>query len=538
MNLSRRNIYILLVVAAIIVVVVAVVLASRLIGGGSPRPTSTARPTLSPTATTAPTATALPLPAPVVESKPVIVLSAQAVNTLDPYLMTTMLPEKSIAAHIWDPLVRLNDDLEIEPSLAESWQFVNDFTWELKLRQGVSFHNGEPFSAHAVKFSLERTQTLTGSLVTFAADVGLEQVEILDDHTVRLHIAQPLVNLPHQLASVAMLPPDYYGAGNTSRQPVGSGPYVFQEWSSDGSVTLIANKDYWGGAPTIETLIFEPLMDPEQRLTALRAGQAHIVSDIPPKLFGGADGALSQGVAVESTRRLFVGVRGDEGTPLADARVRQALNYAVDVDSIIQATMADYGQRYGSYVGPPNANPSLVAWSYDPEQARELLAEAGYPAGFSTSMDVPMGRYVNGEVIAQAIAANLAEVNVQVELHYREWPDFVQRLLNLESAPLFLLAINSRGNDLEDAQNLAFLFPFNPTNWYNADFEALLTKASSTYNDENRTSLLWQAQAIVRNEAPWVFLWRLYDFYGVSKDLNWSPRPDGLVYLYRPLVSE
>ena len=199
MNRSHFRIYVL--IAALVVLVVGVALvARRSLSEGRPRATPTAEPTAA--------ATAVPQPT-VASGESIVVLSARPLDTLDPYLMTTVFPEKSVAAHIWEPLIWLNDDLEIEPRLAESWQLINDFTWELKLRQGVLFHNGESFDAYAVKISLERAQTLEGSLETFADDANLEEVEILDDHTVRLHITQPLANLPYQLTSVEMLPPGY-----------------------------------------------------------------------------------------------------------------------------------------------------------------------------------------------------------------------------------------------------------------------------------------------------------------------------------------
>jgi peptide/nickel transport system substrate-binding protein len=239
-------------------------------------------------------------------------------------------------------------------------------------------------------------------------------------------------------------------------------------------------------------------------------------------------------MAIESTRRLFVGLRSQEDAPVADARVRQALNYALNTQSLITEFHAGYGQRYGSWVGSPNADPGLTPWPYDIDKAQDLLAQAGYPEGFEIDMDTPVGRYYRDQEIAEAIATQLAEIGIKVNVHPREWSTYVrERLIPKETASLFLLSLMSRGNDLEDTRNLAYSFPFNPTLWYNEEFEQLLSEAEQTFNQSLRLDLLRQAQAIAYEEAPWIWLWRPFLFYGVSQDLDWwQPRADGLIYLY------
>jgi peptide/nickel transport system substrate-binding protein len=465
------------------------------------------------------------------------VLTADALTTLDPYHMVSIHPEDSVAAHLWDTLVWLNDDLELEPRLAESWWLMNDLAWELKLRQGVTFHNGEPFNAQAVKFSLERTRQLGNSLETFASDVALQSVEIVDDYTVHIHTAEPAVSMIYELSTVEMLPPVYYAQTaleDLARNPVGSGPYQLAGWDPGGSVVLEAADDYWQGAPAIRTLVFQTEQDVDKRLTRLADGDADLITDLPPDQAEAANTEHTRLVATESTRRLFVGLRSQEGTPVADKRFRQALNYAVDVRALITEFHAGYGQRYGSWVNPPSADPELVPWPYDPDKAQDLLAEVGYPEGFEIAMDTPVGRYYRDQEIAEAIAAQLAEVGIKVTVQPQEWSAYMrERLVPKETGPLFLLSLMSRGNGLEDTRNLAYDFPFNPTLWYNEEFEQLLSKARRTFNQTLRLNLLSQAQAVAYEEAPWIWLWRPYLFYGVSQGLEWwQPRADGLIYLY------
>ncbi len=470
----------------------------------------------------------------------VVILMPGTIETVDPYLMATR-SENSLAAHLWDTLIWINDDLALEPRLAQSWRLVNDTTWEFKLRPDVVFHNGEPFNATAVKFSLERTAQLSGGLETFAAEVGLQRVEIIDDFTVQLITAEPDVSVPYQLASVEMLPPGYYspGGGDFASLPIGSGPYRFQQQASDGAVTLEPNPDYWQAPPVWSRLIFRPVADPVTRVTLLLDGEAHLVSELSPELIAALETEDTRPEVIESTRRLLVGIRADGDGPLSDPRVRQALNYAVDVDSLVSSLAGGYGERYGSWVNPPHDLDALTPWPYDPDQARELLAEAGYPDGFETTLDTPVGRYEQDQAIAQAIAEQLAAVGVRVQVQSYEWSDYVrERLIPKETSPLFLLGMASRGNGLEDTTNLAADFPFNPTLWRNDEFEVLVAEARTTFNATQRQTLLDQAQAIAYEEAPWIWLWRPYDFYGVAAWLDWQPRADGLIYLYRARVSD
>jgi peptide/nickel transport system substrate-binding protein len=472
----------------------------------------------------------------------VVVLTADTLTTLDPYHMNSIHPEDSIAAHLWDTLVWLNDDLEPEPSLAESWWLVNDLTWELTLRQGVAFHNGEPFNAQAVKFSLERTRQLGNSLETFASDVALQSVEIVDGYTVRIHTAQPIVAMVYELSTVEMLPPVYYAQTaleDLARNPVGSGPYRLVGWEPVGGVVLQADAGYWQGAPSIHTLIFQTERDVDERLTRLASGNADLITDLPPDQAETANTEHARLVAIESTRRLFVGLRLQEDTPISDKRFRQALNYAVDVPALVAEFHAGYGQRYGSWVNPPNDNPDLPPWSYDPDKARELLTQASYPEGFEITMDTPVGRYYRDQEIAEAIAAQLAEVGVRVVVQPQEWSVYVrERLIPKETASLFLLSLASRSNGLEDARNLAYDFGFNPTLWYNEEYERLLSHAEEMFHQASHVNVLRQAQTVAYEEAPWIWLWRPYLFYGVSNDLDWwQPRADGLVYLYEPTPS-
>ncbi len=506
----------------------------------APTETAVSQATAPVTATLQPTG-ALPPTVPTAASPaPIVVLIADQVTTLEPYRMVSIHPDGSVASLLWDTLTRLNDNLQLEPAAAESWRLVNNFTWEFKLRPGISFHNGEPLNAEAVRFSIERSQSMPGSLETFAQDVQLKQVEVVDDGTVRFTTNQPIANLPYHLAFLEILPPQYYTQTDPNRlaaEPLGSGPYRLNPASQAGKLILDAVPDYWQGAPALPQIIFETVPQVESHLAALREGRAALVTDLPPMPAGQWQISGSRLESIEGSRRMFIGLRIEKDSPLADKRVRQALNYAVNVKKIVDERLAGYGERYGSWVNPPANNPELAPWPYNPDQARDLLAKAGYGQGFTATLRLPSGFYHQDEAVAKDIAQQLAEVGVLVTVEPVDWSTYTRQLLTGDVPPLFLLGLNSRGDGLEDVKNLTRAFAFNPTGWQNDSFEDVVSRAEGTINENSRARLLNEAQAIAYDEAPWIWLWRAYNFYGVSQTLDWTPRRDGLVYLYQPAAA-
>ena len=468
------------------------------------------------------------------------ILVSDPIDTLEPYYLVNAHPEASVAVHLWDTLTRLNGQLEVEPALAESWRLVNNFTWEFKLRPNLFFHNDEQITAEAVKFSATRSKALPSSLETFMEDADIKTVEVVDEITVRFITNQPITNLPYHLTFLEILPPAYYQETSVSQlaiAPVGSGPYRLSQETTREQLVLEAASDYWGGQPVISRLIFKTMPEAEDRLAELADDDVlTIVTDLPPGPLAEWDISGSRLEAIESTQRLFVGMNIGANTPFQNQLVRQALNYAVDVEQITTDLQHGYGQRYGSWVNPPHNDPDLKPWPYDPDQARLLLEEAGYSSGITTTLATPNGVYYNDVQVAEAIADQLKLVGVNVVVEEMEWPIYVRRLLDKNPPSLFLLGLNSHGDPIEDAKNLSTHFPFNPTGWKNDKFELTLNRVTYAFENTVRARRLYEAQKIAYNESPWIWLWRPYRFYGISDGLSWSPRADGWVYLYKPIT--
>jgi peptide/nickel transport system substrate-binding protein len=507
-------------------ILLACLLAGLLLGCRNREPT----PEPTPTVDTFPQGTPTPEP-----TEQIVVLVADEVRTLEPYRMVNVRAESSLSGHLWDTLTFVNSDLELEPSLATSWRLINNFTWEFRLREGLTFHNGEPVNAQAVRFSIERTQSMPGSLRTFAHDTQLERIQILDEYRFRLVTGIPISNLAYQVSSIEILPPIYYGetdAEQLARAPIGSGPYQVTEWTPGEPVELTAVDTYWKGTPTWRQVVFESEPDLQARLQALRDGTATLVTDLEPTRAEEWDLEDARLLTIESTKRLFVGMHVQPDSPFADVAVRQALNYGTNVAQLTETWHKGHGQRYASWVNPPGSNVQLEPWSYDPGRARALLAQAGYPDGFVTTLHAPSGVYPEDVAIANAIAEQWGELGITVKVEVHEWPDYVTALFSDSPPPLFLLGLNSRADPLQDTRNLSVGFAFNPTGWENPSFEDAVRRAQSTFNENARARLLNEAQSIGYEEAPWVWLWRQVDFYGIAESLSWTPRADGRVYLF------
>ena len=471
------------------------------------------------------------------EPETIRVLVENEVTTLDPYLMNNTHPEGSIASHIWDTLTILNKDLQVGPHLAESWRIINNLTWEVKLRPGIEFHNGEPVNSRAVKFSVERSMNLPNSTETFAVDVALDKVNIIDDYTVEFVTQQSIVNFPYHLAFLEILPPQYYAETNPNQlrvAPIGSGPYQLAEtWHSGNAITLQALDDYWQGRPVIPRLTFETVASSNERLQRLQSGEAELITDLPPLSPEQWEAEGSRLEVIESTQKMFIGIRAEEGSPLNDNHVRQALNYAVDVDQITGRLLEGYGEKYSGWI-QALPNQESDPWPYDPELARQLLAEAGFPDGFTTTLQSPVGFYYRDVDIATEIARQLQEVGVNVELSKETNSSiYVRELLQNNTDPLFLLGLNSYGDPMEDALSLLPGFAYNPIRWQSTEYANLVRNAETNFNEGSRLRLLQQAQNIAQDQAPVIWLWKTYDFYGVDSSLDWTPRPDGLVTLYK-----
>jgi peptide/nickel transport system substrate-binding protein len=461
---------------------------------------------------------------------PIIVAFTEDATNLDPPRMSTSTTSR-ILSHMFDKLVFLNPDLEIVPWLAKSWEQRDDKTLVLHLRNDVTFHNGEKFDAEDVKFSLERfiDPKLSGKTrsKTLLKIGNFKSVEIIDDYTVAIKTKKPAPDLIAVLTRYEMMPKGYYSNTDLNTlitKPVGSGPYKIKSWVRDEKVVLEAFDNYWLGKPLVNQIIFKPIPEVGTRVSALLTGSAHLISNLTPDLIKRVTSDTTRVSARAGQRIMFIGiVTNNPKSPVYDKRVRQAMNYAVDVKAITDTLFHGMTKPYDGFIVEPNNDPSVKAYPYNPEKAKALLKEAGYPNGFEIRFGTTTGSYIKDLEVSQVIAQYLGQVGIKVDLESYDEARFSKAIKSKKGDfELYFLGqggwasvLQALGRTLDGRQS-----PWAFHQWVNKDWVELYDKASSEPDRSKYIEHVWKAQKITWDEAPWIFLYHQPAIAGVSKSLG------------------
>ncbi len=323
----------------------------------------------------------------------------------------------SVLRHIFDPLVDVTNESRFVPALAESWRALNDTTWRFVLRQGVRFHDGTPFNADSVVYTLRRVRENTKLIKAFVYQ-DIESVEKDGDHAVVVRTRRPFGSLPAHLTMLGMLPPGAAGQEEAFFQkPIGTGPFRFVRWTHGDHIVMQANPAYWKpGIPRVEQVTFRFIPELSTRAAGVRSGELHVIDRVPPDLvqtLKGSPGVRVLDIPAVETQRWHFQLARD---PVKDVRVRRAISLAIDRNVIIQDLLLGYGRPVVSPV-PPGliGHTNLGQKPYDPQKARAVLREAGYR---EVTIDWVLMKdlYPKQLEIAQAVAAMLGEVGIRVNI--------------------------------------------------------------------------------------------------------------------------
>ena len=469
----------------------------------------------------------------------------RALSTFPNSLDLPQAAERQASTTAWqmyDSLVWMNADNEILPALAESWEISEDGTeYIFHLREGVTFHNGEPFNADAVVFSWER-----------AKDAGFEysdqwqeadSVERIDDYTVKITTPEPNALFMSILFDAwAMVPPGYFeevGQDGFNEHPVGTGPYKFVEWVKGDHITLEANEDYWRGAPRIKTLIFRPIPESATRVAAIQTGEVDIVTRLSSEEAQSLIGVENVKIIKYPQTRIwyvaFNNLTTGVGQPTEDARVRQAMNYAVDVDAIIDALFDGFAKAATGYVATGELGYGAVEpFGYDPDKARELLAEAGYPDGFAMDMACPAGAYTHFEEVCEAIVGYLGEVGVDVSLEIMESGQYWDLEANKELPPLFGDSWSAVGGEAFRRLMGALMgWDAAYSSWHDEEIVRLLNEIKGTVDREARKALYEELQVYMQENPPFIYLYEPIAFEAINTRVQgYKPRSSEVYFLF------
>ena len=464
-------------------------------------------------------------------------------TTMDPGRSTQVLTVNYFV-NIFDTLTRWDASLKLIPGLATAWKNVNETTWEFTLRPGVKFHDGSPFTGEDVKATLERNM-VPGKTVVQAGFATIEAVQLVNPTTVRIVTKKPDPLMPVRMAQMgSQIYPARFNASDAgiselARKPVGTGAYRFVEWVKDDRLVMEANREWWGWEgkpPAVERITWKPIPDDFARLSALQRGEVDIITNVPPDQM-----KIVRVLTVPATRFVTFLINSTQ-PPLSDKRVRQALHYAMDLQSIVKNLYAGQGKPFSGGLADTDFgfNPALKPYPHDAARAKQLLAEAGFPSGIEVTLYAGSGTMVNDKQLLEAIADMWSQAGIRAKVEIMEMARR-QKMNNERAVPVNGLMLGNPQSTLLDADgSLWRLFHpngFSGRYWVGSQpgqrFHDVMEQARYTLDPKKRKELYTEATRIIHEDKPWLELFQEVVIYGVSKRVSFKPRAD-----YRLVAAE
>jgi peptide/nickel transport system substrate-binding protein len=446
-------------------------------------------------------------------------------------LFGTAQQDKNISGQVVERLISFTPDMTgYLPELATRWQRTAPDTIRLHLRRNVRFHNGEPFNADSAKWSIDQlvrspayaffVSYLAGAEVVDAATIDVKAKGPTSERLMLTAIALGSFMYPQQYTQqVGMLQ-------GFCQRPVGTGPFKFVEWVKDDRVVFEANADYWGGAPQVRRLVFRPIPEGAARIAALQAGDIDLSIDIPLDAWDRVTkDANLRTYWIRGIRMFRLGLSQKWEGPLKDKRVRQAFRHAVDAQSLVRNLFGGRARLLPShslvpevYGAPGDGKPN----TYDPDRARRMLAEAGFPNGFAFTFKYPIGRFAQDREASEAIAAQLQRVGLRPRMVSLEPGEFLTQLSRLELRDIYF----SGSLPPPDVHYVytQYLCNFRYSYWCSAEFDALHARAAASPQDTDRVRIYKQMTDILEDDPNGVALYAPYDLYATRRGVaGWRP---------------
>ncbi|MBE9177006.1 ABC transporter substrate-binding protein [Oculatella sp. LEGE 06141] len=471
----------------------------------------------------------------------------------------------SIYVHeqIYDRLINFQPGTtELEPGLATEWSASDDgLTWTFTLREGVTFHDGTPFNAEAVKTNVERWwdpasptgyrdagrgyEIWPGLFGGFKGDEAstVQAVNAVDDTTIEFVLNQPFAAFPAAIgsgyfgiASPAAIEEAGTAYGTAGSTAVGTGPYTLQEWRSGDRIILAANPDYWGEAPQEEQLVVRFITDPSARLAELRAGAIDFTVELAPDQMPEIRSDSNLEPVLRESLNVGYFALNTSYEPLADARVRRAIALAINREEIVEAFWGDLGQTDPHFLPPSMDNfndKSLSAYEYNPDEAKQLLAEAGYANGFPLELwYMPVSRpyFPTPKPIAEAFAADLSEIGITITFNTKDWATYIE---DSKKAPGYQSFMLGWTGDYGDPDNF-YYYHFGPGgtsdlgNWKNDRVIQLLNEARATDDQGERETMYAEVDKILYDEVVRIPIVHSQPLLAQRTNISgWQPSPLG-----------
>ncbi|MGZ5180693.1 MAG: ABC transporter substrate-binding protein [Ramlibacter sp.] len=472
--------------------------------------------------------------------------------SMDPHSLNETL-QLSVTSNVYEPLVGRDKNLNLAPALATSWKQISPTVWRFELRKGVQFHDGKPFTADDVVFSLARVAGEGSDLKSNVNDI--KEVRKVSDYVVDIETKAPFPILPDQLSTTFILSKKWCEENQATR-PVdrrkgienaasfranGTGPYRLRERQPNVRTTFVRNGNYWGKIDgNAQEVIFTPIGNDATRVAALLSGEVDVMEPVPvqdiervkaspnTKVMTGPElRTIFLGMDQKRDELLYSNVKGKN--PFKDKRVRQAFYQAIDIDGIQKTVMRGASKPTAEMWGPgvngfmPELNKRLP---YDPEAAKKLLAEAGYPNGFEVTMNCPNDRYVNDARICQTVAQNLARIGVKINLAAETKGTYFPKVLRRDTS-FYMLGWSPTTYDAHNAMNALMSCPddkgvgqFNLGSYCNPKFDQLTRAVQSETDKTKRMALIKEAAEIHAADIGHIPLHQQALAWGMSKKVD------------------
>lgn len=457
------------------------------------------------------------------------ILSSIGLDTLHPYAHSSS-PQYGIWNNMIEPLVEVNyAKRDYYGVLAESWKFEGK-RWVFKLRKNVRFHNGAPFTAQDVIYSINRIKNDRESLQKDNFR-DLTEMQALDDHTVAFITEAPNAVFLDRLQNRFILGKagmEVQGGELGERKPVGTGPYRFVSWQRDGNLVMTRNDDYWGSKAAIKEIVTRRVKEDAGRVAGLLAGQGDVINNVPVEELSRFDkNPRVRAEKVEGVRMYFLAMNVSH-KPFDNKFVRQAINYAVDPNTIIKYVYEGNGYLMN---GPLGSNvigfdPKMKRYPLDLKKSKELLAKAGFPNGVEVKLYFSPDRYPKAKEVCQVIADQLGKVGIKTELVSQEFVIFWGKDgVNGGKLPFYYV-----GRPAADADTVYDQYYRSGVTrriqYKNPEFDKLVDEEQRTGDPKKRIAILQQAGRILMEDVPLVPLYTLAEIYGVARNVIWRARPD------------
>ena len=472
--------------------------------------------------------------------------------SMDPHSLNESL-QLSVTGNVYEGLVGRNKDLSLAPLLATSWRQTSPTVWRFELRKGVQFHDGSPFTADDVLFSFARTQVDGSDMKSYTND--LKEVRKINDHTVEIETKAPFPILPDVISLVYIMSKKWAEANQATR-PVdrrkgvenaasfranGTGPFRLRERQPNVRTTFVRNGNYWGKIDgNVQEVVFTPIGNDATRVAALLSGEVDVMEPVPVQDIDRVNASAGAKVMVgPELRTIFLGMDQSRNellyssvkgkNPFKDVRVRKAFYQAIDIEGIHKTVMRGASKPTALMVGPGIngfEDAQNKRFPYDPEAAKKLLAEAGYPQGFEVTMNCPNDRYVNDARICQTVAANLSRIGVKINLAAETKGTYFPKILRRDTS-FYLLGWTPGTYDAHNALNALMACPddkgagqFNLGSYCNQKVDQLTRTIQSETDKAKRNAMIKEAFELHTADVGHLPLHQQSLAWGVSKKVD------------------